>query len=189
MDFLCIDFVNSRWYITHKPFKDPLTDKDWLLKLAEKWNINRLPAPKEEELAKLIEMRELFAKLLAKVANGERLEKEDIGFINGYMSNVSYYRKLQAEGDTLRLYEVPEARNCTWFMAEVAASLSSLCSSDAVKKLKLCQNPQCGWFFIDESKSRNRKWCDDTCATLMKVRRFRQKHRENEQKGCCTTNK
>jgi len=75
---------------------------------------------------------------------------------------------------------IVEVRNWSWFMAEVAASFARLCSSEAVRRLKTCQNPECGWFFLDESKSGNRKWCDETCATLMKVRRFRQKQKEND---------
>ncbi len=36
----------------------------------------------------------------------------------------------------------------------------------------------CGWVFYDRSKNRSRKWCEQaTCANLMKVRRFRQRHR------------
>jgi predicted RNA-binding Zn ribbon-like protein len=39
--------------------------------------------------------------------------------------------------------------------------------------------PGCGWVFYDRSKNRSRRWCEQaTCANLMKVRRFHQKHRQ-----------
>ncbi len=180
MNFLCLEFVNSSWYTTHKSFKDPFLDHEWLLKLADKWDIKSLQTPGETELAALTEMRSNFAKLFTKIVGGQKLVKEDIELVNSYMSNVGFHRQLQAEKEGCKLYEIPEACNWSWFMAEVAASFSKLYSSETVSSLKICQNPECGWFFIDESKSRNRKWCEDTCASLMKVRRFRQKQKEND---------
>lgn len=181
MNFLCIEFVNSNWYITHKRFEDPLLDKAWLLKLAEKWGIRPLPDPEEEDVARLIAMRNCFAKLLSKAAEGVKPDNADIELINSYMAGVCFYRKLKTEGNTCKLHDIPKVRNWSWFMAEAAASLSSLYTSEALKSLKICGNPECGWFFIDESKSKNRKWCDDTCASLMKVRRFRERQRKDKQ--------
>jgi len=80
----------------------------------------------------------------------------------------------------MKLKDLPTAKDWSWFMCEVATSLAQLSLGDNAKKLKACKNPECKWFFIDESRSSNRKWCDDTCANLMKVRRFRQKQRGSE---------
>lgn len=178
MDFLCLEYVNSSWYITHKIFSDPLMDNEWLLKLTDRWNIKPLPAPEAADLVKLIEMRNRLSKFCSKIAEGKKLEKSDIELVNSYMADMSFRRQLHVEKESCELHEIPESYNWSWFMAEVAASFSVLYSSEAVNALKTCQNPECRWFFIDESKSRNRKWCDDTCASLMKVRRFRQKQKE-----------
>jgi predicted RNA-binding Zn ribbon-like protein len=180
LDILCLEFVNSSWYITHKLFVDPLRDSEWLMKLADKWNIKSLPSPTELEMANLIEVRNQFAMLLRKTMVGNMLTKEDIELINNYMANASFYRQLQDEKGAFVLLDIPGVPDWGWFMAEVAASFSRFYSSEAVDSLKTCENTECGWFFVDESKSRNRKWCDDTCATLMKVRRFRQKKKEGQ---------
>ena len=179
MDILCLEFVNSSWYITHKLFTDPLKDSEWLIKLADKWEIKSLQAPSEYQLSELIEIRSEFAKLLRKTIDEDRLKKEEIEKVNSYMTGAKFYRQLQVDKDTYKLCDIAEAANWSWFMAEVAASFSRFYSSEAASGLKMCQNPDCGWFFVDESKSGNRKWCDDTCATLMKVRRFRQKQKGN----------
>ncbi|KPU46004.1 CGNR zinc finger [Oxobacter pfennigii] len=178
MDFLCLEFVNSSWYITHKLFNDPLRNNDWLLSFADKWNIKSLSAPTEAELKRLIDMRKHLAEIFAKIAGGEKLLNDDIEFINGYMSCVSFFRVLNVDKENRKLYEEPLVHGWKWFMAEIAASFSRLYSSQYVNNLRICQNPECGWFFIDESKKKNRKWCDDTCASLMKVRRFRQRQKE-----------
>ena len=180
MNILCLEFVNSRWYVTHKLFADPLRNNDWLIKLADKWNLKSLPAPTEAELTKLIEMRSHFTKLFIKIAEGKNLIKSDIKLVNSYMVDVNFCRQLQVEKEDCKLYDIPKTLDWNWLMAEVAASFSRLYSSESINSLKICQNPECGWFFIDESKSRNKKWCDDTCANLMKVRRFRQKQKKND---------
>ncbi|TMC65135.1 MAG: CGNR zinc finger domain-containing protein [Chloroflexota bacterium] len=39
-----------------------------------------------------------------------------------------------------------------------------------------CENPDCRWVYYDESANQNRRWCEDSCANLMRVRRFRARH-------------
>lgn len=177
MDFLCLDFINSSWYITHKLFIDPLSDKDWLIKLADNWNIRHLPKPEEEEIEHLIEMRSIFDALLKKLIAENKLTNQDLEIVNKYMADVCFYRELQVDDNTTKLVEVPIQIRWSWFMAEVAASFAKLYTSCYIESIKACHNPDCGWFFVDNSKSRSRKWCDDNCATLMKVRRFREKQK------------
>lgn len=43
-------------------------------------------------------------------------------------------------------------------------------------RLKLCDNPQCRWLFIDQSKNRSRQWCESaSCGNRQRVRRFRRR--------------
>ncbi len=177
MEMLCIDFINSRWYITHELFADQLKNTGWLMELAGKWDIASLPVPSERQVEELIEMRGIFAVLLEKTAGGGNLTEADIKHVNSYMAGAGFSRRLVEENDLCRLSLIPEKRNWNWFMAEVAASFSELYTKELADRLRMCGNPQCGWFFIDESKSKNKKWCDDTCASLMKVRRFRQRQK------------
>ena len=41
-------------------------------------------------------------------------------------------------------------------------------------RLRVCQNDQCRWLFLDASKNRSRQWCESaTCGNRQRVRRFR----------------
>jgi hypothetical protein len=41
-------------------------------------------------------------------------------------------------------------------------------------RLKQCDNEQCQWLFIDQSKNRSRHWCESaSCGNRQRVRRFR----------------
>lgn len=45
---------------------------------------------------------------------------------------------------------------------------------DHAGRLKLCENDQCRWVFLDRSKNRSRQWCESaTCGNRQRVRRFR----------------
>ncbi len=179
MGFLCIEFTNSRWSLVCRNFADAAKTKEWLMELADKWDIGPMPALSDDEMKRLLETRKGFEKLLKKAAEGP-LDATDIEFVNGFMSDAGFFRQLRESEGCRELSDIPKARDWNWFIAEAAASFSKLYASDKINKLKVCQNPVCGRFFIDESKSGNRKWCDNTCASLIKVRRYRQRQKENQ---------
>jgi predicted RNA-binding Zn ribbon-like protein len=59
-------------------------------------------------------------------------------------------------------------------LARIAAAASTLVTSDGFAKVKQCDGPQCGWMFVDESRTRARRWCSmQDCGNRAKVRRFR----------------
>jgi predicted RNA-binding Zn ribbon-like protein len=39
------------------------------------------------------------------------------------------------------------------------------------------ENDDCRWVFYDESKSQSLRWCASVCSNLIRVRRFRERHR------------
>ncbi len=46
-------------------------------------------------------------------------------------------------------------------------------------RLRCCANPQCGWLFLDDSKSGSRRWCSmSACGNRAKVQRHAQRQRE-----------
>lgn len=60
----------------------------------------------------------------------------------------------------------------------VVRSAADLLTSGDVERLGQCPGEECGWLFLDTSRSRRRQWCDMAdCGTLAKVRRFREKQR------------
>jgi predicted RNA-binding Zn ribbon-like protein len=56
-------------------------------------------------------------------------------------------------------------------LARVASSTLSVLTSGTPHIVKLCANPNCGWLFLDESRRRNRRWCDmSECGARHKAR-------------------
>ena len=56
----------------------------------------------------------------------------------------------------------------------LALSASDLMTSEAVNRVRACDNPECRWLFLDISKNQTRRWCDmKLCGNRMKARRFK----------------
>lgn len=60
-----------------------------------------------------------------------------------------------------------------WRLVESAVVLLT---SERLARVKAC--PACGWFFLDVSKNRSRRWCSMTnCGSLAKARAYYQRSR------------
>lgn len=58
------------------------------------------------------------------------------------------------------------------------ASAVELLTGDELERVGECPGDNCGWLFLDTSRSRRRQWCDmATCGNLAKVHRFRERQR------------
>lgn len=75
---------------------------------------------------------------------------------------------------------VPEKKDFSWVLHEVAMSFAEVLISDSLNRVKICGNPDCRWVFFDESKNASRKWCSDTCGSLIKMREFRKRKAEKK---------
>lgn len=55
-----------------------------------------------------------------------------------------------------------------------------LVTSADIERVKMCADATCGWLFLDESRNQARRWCDmERCGTRNKVRRFRERRRDD----------
>jgi predicted RNA-binding Zn ribbon-like protein len=134
-----------------------------------------------------------------------RLELERLRKLRGLLRRIFQMRisggtpsstDLERLGDDLfesaratRLMTTPDRRSSQLLMRrEINAELAgdallrlriveagvALLVSDAMPRIKSC--PTCGWFFLDLSKNRSRRWCSmDTCGAVAKSRRYYQK--------------
>ena len=105
MSFLCIEFANSWWSLVCRQFSDTQKTKEWLTQLAGKWDIGPLPELSDDDVKRLLEIRKSFEALLKRATEGP-LSAPDIKLVNGYMSEVSFFRQLRAE-------RIPRAVRCS----------------------------------------------------------------------------
>jgi predicted RNA-binding Zn ribbon-like protein len=63
----------------------------------------------------------------------------------------------------------------------VVCSAVELLTSSRVERIGQCPGDECGWLFLDTSRAGRRQWCDmKDCGNVAKVRRFRDKARDDQ---------
>ncbi|WP_053241640.1 CGNR zinc finger domain-containing protein [Clostridium sp. DMHC 10] len=122
----------------------------------------------------LLELRNFLSDLIEGISSQNTIGSEDINKINKYLMPFLFYRTLKSDGKKYYIEDAIYGKSNNFIVFEVVSSFIEMISKYDIKRMKLCQNPECKWAFYDESKNCTRKWCDNTCATLMKVRKFRQ---------------
>ena len=61
----------------------------------------------------------------------------------------------------------------------VARSAAELLTGGDLRRLKVCAGNDCGWIFLDTSRSGRRRWCEmEVCGSRAKMRRYHQRQRE-----------
>jgi len=66
----------------------------------------------------------------------------------------------------------------------LALAAGDLVRSEVVRRLRRCEGPGCGWFFLDTSRNHSRRWCDpDDCGNRSRVRAYSRRRRSASAAG------
>ena len=145
-----------RWLPAH----DHLDTSESALDFLHRSGVRLSDAPQARHLARL---REIRAAARALVENRRSYERRTARLL----SRLRF--RLDTDG-RLR----PMRTGWDGFVDGLMPTLVEL--GDHAERLKLCENEQCRWLFIDRSKNRSRQWCEsETCGNRQRVRRFRQR--------------
>lgn len=175
MEILFINFINTNWYNTHRINRELLDDSSWLETFQTKWKLQTEAPAEETDIMRLKELRGFLLEAVKEITEGRALSQEQLTKLNEYLSLAVLSKSVEVEDDKYHTELKSKERNWDWVLHEITASFAELISSEAIKRVKLCENPECRWVFFDESKSKTRRWCDNTCASLIKVRKFRER--------------
>lgn len=178
MDELWIDFSNSLWHDWkgdgHK--EDRLLEAEWQ---AEFLNRRRLTAPVPaapedlEELRKFRDQLRRFAEYLS--VQGDATS-EMVEAVNGKLQHSAVIRRVAQEEERIRIELTPQEHTWNAVLAEVAASFAQTLADGSGSRVRICDNTNCKWVFLDDTRNRSKRFCDDKlCGNLMKVRRFRER--------------
>jgi predicted RNA-binding Zn ribbon-like protein len=181
MDAVSLDFLNSDWsdYRGSGRKEDRLTQTGWIEQFLARWNMQVALPPDEGSLRELGALRALLRRIVVTISSGEQPGAEDIADLNIYLKDAPLYRRLEPGGEGYQMQQEPLSRDWHWVQGEIAASFAELLTLDDPSRIKKCENGDCNWIYYDESRNHSRRWCDEGCASLIKVRRFRQRHHQH----------
>jgi predicted RNA-binding Zn ribbon-like protein len=135
------------------------------------------PARAAAVLARGLAVREALYRLLKAAIEHWPPPPEDLALVNRELRIARAHERLVASPGFGWEWDEssPALDRVLWPVARSAAEL--LTSAD-LALVGQCPGEECGWLFLDTSRSRRRQWCDMAdCGNLAKVRRFRQGRR------------
>lgn len=190
---LSLDLVNtaSGWQRTERgyvPAADSFADVGDLVSWALKANAidekaaRRIVKDAEKQAAggsSLRRARKLRAVIFGSsiaMAAGEAPRSSDIEYLEKERVLALQHQKLEYAGGRFELKHRRDAGPLDAILDAVVLAAIDLFTSDRAKRIRICGGESCGWLFVDDSRGRNRHWCDmRDCGNLAKVRRFRKK--------------
>jgi predicted RNA-binding Zn ribbon-like protein len=174
-----IDLLNSDWH-DHRGTgarEDRLEDSRWLRNYIEHWGLDLRDVPRYRISLSFRELREILRRAVDRIVAQEKIPPKEWDVISAYLERVPFLRKVQVIGSKAEIAEVPVGDKLDVALAAIARSFVETISQEDLSRLKICKNKDCLWVFMDASRNRSRRWCEDTCGNLMKVRRYRDRHK------------
>jgi predicted RNA-binding Zn ribbon-like protein len=174
-----IDLLNSDWsdYLGSGRREDRILNQAWMKSFVAKWGFEAAGAPSRRQIAELTSLRSTMRSIVETLVRHEEPADADLVALNAQLAASATRREIVRDGSGFRIEYAPAGRDWNWVRSEIATSFAELLTGRDTRRIKMCENDNCRWVFCDESKSRTRRWCEDTCGNLVKVRRFRRRKR------------
>lgn len=204
-DWLCLDLLKTRGWESRDRDDDVLDSPVRFLGWARKQDLlsssearllrtaaRRNPEWLTELLATVRTLRGLLHRMFDHVADGELPDEPDLDALEGVLAASRQELALGPDAAGGISWQWNEPRNApltgvprgnlgaaveTRILGGIARSAADLLTSGELGRVKVCDAHDCGWFFVDVSRNRSRRWCDMAgCGNRDKARRYRERH-------------
>jgi predicted RNA-binding Zn ribbon-like protein len=194
-EHLCLDFVNTvNWrgrdrsediFVTYNDFLD--WSRYVKVVTADEYDIlskkSKRHAPEAKmALEKVVELREIIFSIFSAHAAGRTPKGEDLSIFNSYLSKAMSHAQIHSSPNGFFWETAGDKETLDWMLDPIVRSAADLLVSSEVRKVKICGDYECGWFFLDSSRNQSRRWCDmKDCGNRAKARRFYYKKKKESQ--------
>ncbi len=138
------------------------------------------PATEARVLRRIGRVRAAIRELLVASVDRRPPGTRALGEVNRAL-RVHYVTYLLPAPDGVSLDHRHEGDPVEGALGRLAESVARELTQGRPERLRVCENPDCRWVFVDTSHSGRRKWCDmRTCGNRVKVARHRQRRREEQ---------
>lgn len=139
------------------------------------------PTVGERALRRVHRVRAAIRELLVATVEGRSPGARELEEVNRAL-RFHYVTYLVPAPDGVSLDHKHEGDPVEGALARLAESVARELTQGRPERLRVCENEECRWIFLDTSHSGKRKWCDmRTCGNRVKVARHRQRRREGGQ--------
>jgi predicted RNA-binding Zn ribbon-like protein len=135
-------------------------------------------------LARLKQLREALCTACAALALGRTPDAAALQVLDKAAASAAQAARLQLRDGVLARRWRVEDSGLDLPAHRIAAQAVELLEQLAVERLRICAGQDCGWLFLDTSKSGRRRWCDmATCGNSAKAARFATRQRAPQRRG------
>ncbi|CAN5507073.1 ABATE domain-containing protein [soil metagenome] len=190
---VCLEFANTAdWHASEQPVETLHHYTDlvaWAQRVgiltgdaAEELNQQaaRFPLDATQALAQAIELREAIYRIFAVVAAGQPVEVADLAVLNATLPSAYKHLQIVQSGEHFGWGWRDEGDQLDWVLWPVVRSAVDLLTFSELNRVKQCADDRgCGYFFMDTTRNRSRRWCTmESCGNRAKARRHyaRQRH-------------
>lgn len=125
-----------------------------------------------------VALRETIFRIFSAVAACQEVPQTDVETLNTAVRRLNAYA-LVVPGDGKAAWQwLDKSSDAHPLVGKIVRSAVELLTSRDIERVKMCAADDCGWLFIDDSRSRNRRWCEmRTCGSRHKARVYYQRKR------------
>lgn len=186
-----LDFINTvhDWSVSEphdylSEFPDAIRFGEAAGLLTRSDDLRLRPRTPHIELTRLRELRALLKRIFQMWLSSKTPSSTDLRKLSTELAEAARATRLLVVTQTHQSPQAPMRRDINVEKAgdallrfRIVEAAVALLVSDAVLRVKSC--PTCGWFFLDVSKNRSRRWCSmDTCGSAAKARRYYRRLKE-----------
>jgi len=179
-----LELLNSDWhdYRGSGERRDLLDDPARFERFVRPWRPALRGVPDEDIRAGLKDLRRLLRAIVDRLVAGRSVPAGLWTALNAVLAAAPFVRRVERSRSGYGFPLVPRAAGFSAVLGEIAAGFGETLARGEPGRIKICDNRDCLWVFYDRSKNRSRRWCEGNtgCGNLMKVRRFRAKHKPRE---------
>lgn len=134
-------------------------------------------ATAQTSFLRAITVREAIAAVLTAAVEHRQLPPQDLKRFNAALGEAGEHLRLTDSNGQFRL-DWDSDRSFERVLWPVVRSAADLVTSGDVQRLRRCEGEGCGWFFLDTTRNRSRRWCNmAVCGNRAKVKRFYERHK------------
>ena len=127
-------------------------------------------------LARAKEFREALNLLAVAIENGRPPAPAVLATISDCLASAYAHGRLVPHEGSLQWVAGAED-DLARILWEIGRAAGRLLLSPRISRVRSCAADTCGWWFVDDTKNRSRRWCDmKICGNREKIKRFRAKN-------------
>jgi predicted RNA-binding Zn ribbon-like protein len=202
-DWICLDLLKTRGWES-RDRDDDVLDSDarflaWarsqgILSAADARALRRADGKTiwpDDVVASVRDLRLLLHRMFTDVAENRLPRPDDLSALEAVLADAGERRALVRTADGRLAWgwrstakvpaDLPPDRRAAAagarILGAVARSAADLLTGGELDRVKVCDAHDCGWFFVDVSRNKSRRWCDMAgCGNRDKARRYRARH-------------